>query len=120
MARILKKVTVTTRDRLSLFSIVLLLCPTLLASGAEGEKAKGQKTAFPCPENEIAHYAAYHIGHPLKMDGRLDESAWQDAPFSPRWETRIPKLETRNKFKFPKSQKFLKMNIPPRLRFRSF
>lgn len=40
---------------------------------------------FPCPENEIAHYTAYHVSEPIRIDGRLDESAWRVAPRSPRF-----------------------------------
>jgi hypothetical protein len=40
---------------------------------------------FPCPENEIAHYTACHIREPIQIDGRLDESVWQRASFSPRF-----------------------------------
>jgi Carbohydrate family 9 binding domain-like len=40
---------------------------------------------FPCPENEIARYTAYHVGEPIRIDGRLDERAWQQAPLSPRF-----------------------------------
>jgi hypothetical protein len=44
-----------------------------------------QDSRFPCPENEVAHYTAYHINQPLKIDGRLDESVWRQAPRSPRF-----------------------------------
>lgn len=40
---------------------------------------------FPCPENGIARYTAYHVSEPIRIDGRLDEKAWQQAPFSPRF-----------------------------------
>lgn len=40
---------------------------------------------FPVPENEIAHYTAYHVSEPIHIDGRLDEKAWQEAPLSPRF-----------------------------------
>jgi len=40
---------------------------------------------FPCPENEIARYTAYHVSEPIRIDGRLDEKAWQRAPRSPRF-----------------------------------
>ena len=40
---------------------------------------------FPCPENEIARYTAYHVAQPIRIDGRLDEPAWQRAPRSPRF-----------------------------------
>ncbi len=40
---------------------------------------------FPCPETNIAHYTAFHITEPLRIDGLLDEPAWQAAPTSPRF-----------------------------------
>jgi hypothetical protein len=40
---------------------------------------------FPCPENEIASYTAYHVSKPIRIDGRLDEKAWTQAPRSPRF-----------------------------------
>ncbi|SRR5581483_3176669 len=47
--------------------------------------ARAAEWKFPCPENEIAHYTAYHIREPIHIDGRLDEPAWQRAPRSPRF-----------------------------------
>jgi len=40
---------------------------------------------FPCPEDKIASYTAYHISEPINIDGRLEEAAWQHAPRSPRY-----------------------------------
>jgi hypothetical protein len=40
---------------------------------------------FPWPEDRIARYTAYRAPHPLKIDGKLDEAAWQRAPRSPRF-----------------------------------
>lgn len=40
---------------------------------------------FPCPENEIARYTAYHVSAPIQVDGRLDEECWARAPHSPRF-----------------------------------
>jgi Carbohydrate family 9 binding domain-like len=40
---------------------------------------------FPVPESEIAHYTAYHVGEPIRIDGKLNEAAWQQAPLSPRF-----------------------------------
>jgi hypothetical protein len=40
---------------------------------------------FPCPENEIARYAAHRSSGPIRIDGSLDEPAWQSAPRSPRF-----------------------------------
>jgi hypothetical protein len=59
--------------RISLF---LLLA---LASGLAAE------WKFPCPEKDIAHYTACHVTTPIRVDGRLDELAWQRAPRSPRF-----------------------------------
>jgi hypothetical protein len=41
--------------------------------------------AFPCPSNEIAHYTALRVNHPIKVDGKLDEADWKNAPTSPRF-----------------------------------
>jgi len=40
---------------------------------------------FPCPTNEIARYTAHRITERIRIDGRLDERAWQNAPASPRF-----------------------------------
>lgn len=44
-----------------------------------------RKDAFPWPDAKIPHYTAYRLNEPLKIDGRLDEPAWQAAPRSPRF-----------------------------------
>src|SRR4051812_27906536 len=49
------------------------------------DMAFAQRAKFPCPENEIARYTAFHIREPVKIDGRLEEPVWQRAPFSPRF-----------------------------------
>ena len=33
-----------------------------------------------CKEEDIPHYTAYKISGPLKIDGRLDEPVWKNAP----------------------------------------
>jgi hypothetical protein len=58
--------------------IFLLLLLALASVGAAEWK-------FPCPENEIARYTAYHVTGPMHIDGRLDEPAWLRAPRSPRF-----------------------------------
>jgi hypothetical protein len=40
---------------------------------------------FPCPETEVARYSAYHVREAIRVDGKLDEAAWQRAPRSPRF-----------------------------------
>jgi hypothetical protein len=47
--------------------------------------AGGAEWKFPCPEKEIPRYTAYHVAKPIRVDGHLDEPAWQLAPRSPRF-----------------------------------
>jgi hypothetical protein len=58
--------------------ILLLVLFAVASAGAAEWK-------FPCPESEIARYTAYHVGGPIRVDGRLDEPAWRHAPRSPRF-----------------------------------
>lgn len=55
----------------------------LLLSAISGAQAEEWK--FPCPQDEIAHYTAYHVRDAITVDGKLDERAWQLAPRSPRF-----------------------------------
>jgi len=76
--------------RPSHFPLARLLVACLLAlipgsRGADAGPSGGQRSQFPCPENEIARYTAHHINAPLRIDGRLDEEAWQRAPRSSRF-----------------------------------
>jgi hypothetical protein len=58
----------------------LALALLLLATAVRAEESR-----FPCPESEIAHYTAYHVREPIRIDGRLDEPDWGQAPLSPRF-----------------------------------
>lgn len=40
---------------------------------------------FPWPEERVAHYTAYRVAEPLKLDGKLDAASWRLAPRSPRF-----------------------------------
>jgi hypothetical protein len=40
---------------------------------------------FPCNPEEIAHYTAYRVSEPIRIDGSLDEPAWKAVPRSPRF-----------------------------------
>jgi hypothetical protein len=64
-----------------LFSV---LCVLGVFAGIPGSVVAGE-WKFPCPEDKIASYTAYHISEPIQIDGRLEESAWQHAPRSPRY-----------------------------------
>lgn len=54
------------------------------------------ESKFPCPENEIESYTAYHIRQPVKIDGKLDEEFWRHAPGSPRFKDIITGGTTRH------------------------
>lgn len=73
---------------LQLLVVLLLTSSISTETLAEPVKVRGATNAvwkFPCPENEIAHYTAYHITQPINIDGHLDEPAWKQAPLSPRF-----------------------------------
>ena len=62
---------------LRVLCVPAVLCLELSSFAAEWK--------FPCPQEKIASYTAYHISEPMNIDGRLEESAWQHAPRSPRY-----------------------------------
>lgn len=67
---------------------LLLVLALSLPFGAPAQTANppaGQRSKFPCPENEVARYTAYRINEPIKIDGHLSEPAWTNAPWSPRF-----------------------------------
>jgi hypothetical protein len=68
--------------------------PALLAASlssinfVHGQNAPGGAPAiakFPCNAEEIAHYTAYRVDEPIKIDGQLNERCWKTAPRSPRF-----------------------------------
>ena len=61
-----------------------ILCSVSLYTLALSVAAQ-QPSKFPCPETEIARYTARHVSEPIRIDGKLDEPAWQHAPRSPRF-----------------------------------
>ena len=61
-------------------------CVFLLGRQAvESAEDTTRGSRFPCPESEIARYTAFRVSGPIRIDGRLDEPAWQRAPQSPRF-----------------------------------
>lgn len=56
--------------------IALCLAPAFLHAG---------ESKFPCPDDQIARYTAYHVHEAITIDGRLNEKAWRLAPRSPRF-----------------------------------
>src|SRR5689334_1468346 len=66
-----------------IFGIFILL-PGFLAVHA-AENVPGQQSKFPCAEAQIAHYTSYRVSEPIRIDGILNETAWQRAPQSPRF-----------------------------------
>ena len=55
------------------------------APSEEASKPTGERSTFPCPENEIERYTAYRVSERIKIDGHLDEQTWTNAPWSPRF-----------------------------------
>ncbi len=79
----MKPIVTPIACRISSLLAFLCICVALCARAQDTKPAAPWK--FPCPENEIAHYTAYHVSEPVKIDGHLDEPAWQRAPRSPRY-----------------------------------
>ena len=71
------------------YPTLLLLALTMVlpfrGTAEEANQPEGQRSKFPCPENEIARYTAYRVSGPVKIDGHLDEPAWTNAPWSRRF-----------------------------------
>jgi hypothetical protein len=63
--------------KLALLILFAVSSPSLLFGQTEWK--------FPCPSNEIARYTAHRITEKIRIDGKLDESAWKSAPTSPRF-----------------------------------
>ena len=63
------------------------ICLTIVSAWLHAATALAQDAAwkFPCPTNEIARYTAPRITETIRLDGKLDERAWQNAPASPRF-----------------------------------
>ncbi|MCG8309813.1 MAG: carbohydrate-binding family 9-like protein [Cytophagales bacterium] len=48
----------------------------------------------PCTEDDIPHYTAYKVTSAPKIDGKLDEAIWEEAPRSSRFRDLITGAET--------------------------
>src|SRR6266404_3703304 len=73
------------RIRTKLLLSLLFLQGFAHAHAADSTNSAGQQSKFPCPESEIAHYTAFFVREPIRVDGKLDEPVWQRAPRSPRF-----------------------------------
>lgn len=71
--------------RFSTARLVLLAGCFFLAGTRHAESQTNAAWAFPCPEDQIAHYTAYRVSEPLHVDGKLEEPGWKAAPRSPRF-----------------------------------
>lgn len=72
----LRVANIPVRNLLFPCCLILVLSPIV---------CQADEWKFPCPDDGIAHYTAYHINEPIHIDGRLDEKVWQEAPSSPRF-----------------------------------
>jgi Carbohydrate family 9 binding domain-like len=68
-------------------SCLLLAAAFSMAVQAEGTltNAVPVQSKFPCNPEKAAHYTAYRVNQRIKVDGRLDEKAWEVVPKSPRF-----------------------------------
>jgi len=68
----------------------------LLFLALRGIKQPAGEWKFPVPENEMAHYTAYHVSEPILIDGKPNEKCWQMAPRSTRFVDLISGKRTRH------------------------
>lgn len=54
-------------------------------SSGDDVRKRIDKPIIPCSAGEVAHYAAYRAVDAIKVDGRLDEASWKQAPRSTRF-----------------------------------
>jgi hypothetical protein len=66
-----------------MISLLAVLCFTSAARADDSTNSTGSR--FPCNPEEIAHYTAYRVNEPIRVDGRLNEKSWKAAPRSPRF-----------------------------------
>lgn len=69
----------------TLLCLACLLCPRASNRVRAEEPAKPQGLPFPVPVEKIARYTALRTAGEIKVDGKLDEPSWQQAPRSPRF-----------------------------------
>ncbi|MEW5977923.1 MAG: carbohydrate-binding family 9-like protein [Acidobacteriota bacterium] len=66
--------------------VAWMLLPAVFSTAAAWYSlGESKKMAFPCDEKAIAHYTAYRVRQPIRVDGRLDEECWRNAPRSSRF-----------------------------------
>jgi hypothetical protein len=66
-------------------TLQLTLCGLFLFGCSMNASQLSKEWKFPCSQSEIAHYTAYRIHQPVKVDGLLDEACWKAALRSPRF-----------------------------------
>ena len=77
---LLKRVFYPVAVMLTLICFLPSSCISQETTGPTGERSK-----FPCPENEIARYTAHRANGPITIDGHLNEPTWTNASWSPRF-----------------------------------
>jgi len=63
----------------------VVLCLAAAARGEDAPAGAPIQSKFPCNPEAAAHYTAYRVNQPVKIDGQLNERCWQLAPRSPRF-----------------------------------
>src|SRR5947208_15446394 len=71
---------------LGLLMVVSPMYALVLAHGEEAvTNAVPVRSKFPCDPEAAAHYTAYRVHEPIKVNGRLDEKAWGAVPRSAKF-----------------------------------
>jgi hypothetical protein len=65
--------------------VFLIMALVWQATAEDGKPTEGQRSKFPCLQDEIAKYTAYRTTVGIEVDGYLNESIWTNAPWSPRF-----------------------------------
>lgn len=68
-----------------LTALLLLLAGVGPGQAADGTPSAEAQNRFPCSENEVARYTAHRVSERIRIDGKLDEAVWAQAPRSPRF-----------------------------------
>src|SRR4051812_43181919 len=68
---------------------LMMAAPLWVMAAAQGEEiatnAVSGRSKFPCDPDAATHYTAYRVHERIKVNGRLDEKAWEAVPRSTRF-----------------------------------
>ncbi len=65
--------------------VVIMLSIAMTTARCFGQETIDQSPFPPVPIESVARYQAFRANGTIKVDGKLDESSWQNAPRSPKF-----------------------------------